>query len=58
MVMKICTFRDGSSFPARASKRVVFPEDGGPNNKHILYPSIANFFQYPQKTFCLLLTLN
>lgn len=30
------TFKLGSNFPASANKRVVFPDDGGPNNRAIL----------------------
>lgn len=30
------TFSDESNFPARASKRVVFPDEGGPNKSAIL----------------------
>ena len=32
----LSTFRLGSSFPAKANKRVVFPEPGGPNSNVIL----------------------
>lgn len=31
------TFKLGSNFPAKASNRVVFPEDGGPSKRVILH---------------------
>lgn len=34
--MYYLTFKLGSSFPANANKRVVFPDDGGPNKSVIL----------------------
>ena len=43
------TFSVGSSFPARASKRVVFPEDGGPSKSVILYI---------QETYVMVLKIN
>lgn len=37
------TFKVGSNFPANASKRVVFPDEGGPNNKVILQQDTKKF---------------
>jgi len=34
------TLKSLSNFPANASKRVVFPEEGGPSRRAILYRTI------------------